>query len=192
MRPRKSNLSRNSSVESASDASASEPLPRLLRDESNLDNADEPPLAVEEQRPSLFVMQVTAVASLGGILFGYDLGVISGALPQMIVAFDLTSAQQELVVSILYLGGGFGAMLGGSICDSFGRKRAILLTDGWFLLGAAVLYLAPTLSMVVVGRVIVGFAIAVSGIADVSYLHEIAPAQWRGVSRARLCTMARE
>lgn len=137
----------------------------------------------EQQRPpSPFVIQVTAIASLGGILFGYDLGVISGALPQLAATFDLSSSQQEVAVSILYLGGGVGAMVGGSICDLFGRKRAILMTDVIFLIGALILYAAPTFQVVVLGRVVLGFAIAVSGIADVSYLHEIAPVQWRGVS----------
>lgn len=132
------------------------------------------------QRPSLFVMKVTGIASLGGVLFGYDLGVISTALPQLTQAFDLNSTQQELVVAILYLGGGLGAAVGGSLCDAAGRKRAILWTDCLFLIGAFVLFAAPSLHFILVGRVIVGFAIAVSGIADVSYLHEIAPIQWRG------------
>jgi len=129
---------------------------------------------------SAFVVQITAIASLGGILFGYDLGVISGALPQLIETFDLDSRQAEICVSILYLGGGLGAALGGTLCDSFGRKRAILMTDFVFVLGALILYAAPNFECVVFGRVVVGFAIAVSGIADVSYLHEIAPPQFRG------------
>ena len=131
-------------------------------------------------RPSAFVVQVTAVASLGGILFGYDLGVISGALPQLAEAFDLSNRQQEIVVSILYLGGTMGAALGGSICDTFGRKRAIIISDIVFLVGGLLLYAAPSYFILLVGRVIVGFAVAVSGIADVAYLHEIAPVQWRG------------
>jgi MFS family permease len=133
-----------------------------------------------QERPSLFVIKVTAIASLGGVLFGYDLGVISAALPQLTDYFDLNSKQQELVVAILYVGGGLGAAVGGSLCDAAGRKRAILWTDGLFLLGALVLMTAPSLHFILAGRVIVGFAIAVSGIADVSYLHEIAPIQWRG------------
>jgi MFS family permease len=130
--------------------------------------------------PSCFVIQLTSIASLGGVLFGYDLGVISTALPQLIDTFDLTSSQQELAVSILYLGGGIGAALGGSLCDAFGRKRAILITDTVFFLGAFILYAAPNFGSVVVGRIVVGFGIAVSGIADVSYLNEIAPVQFRG------------
>jgi MFS family permease len=130
--------------------------------------------------PSAFVMQVTAIASLGGILFGYDLGVISGALPQLTQAFDLTNSQKESVVSILYVGGGLGAALGGSICDSFGRKRAIMITDCIFLVGGLMLYAAPSYFFLLLGRVVVGFAVALSGCADVCYLHEIAPVQWRG------------
>lgn len=135
---------------------------------------------IMSERPSWFVIQVTLIASLGGILFGYDLGVISGALPQLMQTFDLTNSQSELVVSILYLGGGLGACIGGALCDACGRKRAIMYTDLAFLLGAGLLWAAPNLSTVILGRIVVGFAIAVSGIADVSYLHEIAPVQFRG------------
>ena len=130
-------------------------------------------------RPSPFVIQVTLLAGLGGILFGYDLGVISGALPQLMDTFHLSTKQSEWVVSILYLGGGLGAAVGGSLCDVFGRKAAILYTDIAFLLGALVLCVAPNFATILLGRTIVGFAIAVSGIADVSYLHEIAPLQFR-------------
>lgn len=132
------------------------------------------------QLPPPFVIQVTAIASLGGLLFGYDMGVIAGALPQLTETFDLTNRQQELVVSILYLGGGVGAAVGGSLCDLVGRKSAILCTDVGFMVGAIILFVASHTSIVCLGRVIVGFAVAVSGIADVSYLHEIAPKQWRG------------
>ena len=129
---------------------------------------------------SFFVIQVTCMASLGGILFGYDLGVISGALPQLAAALDLQSQQQELVVSVLYIGGGLGASAGGWLCDALGRRRAILYADVGFLLGGVVLATAPHLTAVVLGRLLVGFAVAVSGIADVSYLHEMAPVKVRG------------
>ncbi|GKY91685.1 hypothetical protein MPSEU_000140300 [Mayamaea pseudoterrestris] len=141
---------------------------------------DEKPGSSSETRLSAFTIQVIAMASLGGILFGYDLGVVSGALPWLTLDFDLSVRQQEMVVSILYVGGGVGAMVGGSICDTFGRKRAIIVTDICFLIGAFILWLAPSYAYVILGRLVVGFAVAVSGIADVSYLHEIAPVQLRG------------
>jgi sugar porter (SP) family MFS transporter len=127
-----------------------------------------------------FVIRATAIASLGGILFGYDMGVISGALPQLTFAFDLTQNQQQLVVGILYLGGGIGAAAGGTLCDTLGRKTAILVTDIVFGIGALILYWASSLEELVLGRIVMGFAIAVSGIADVAYLDEMAPKEWRG------------
>jgi len=108
------------------------------------------------------------------------MGVVSGALPQLKESLDLTQSQQEMVVSFLYLGGGIGAAVGGSLCDSLGRKMAILITDAVFVTGAVLLYFSWNLPSVLVGRVIVGFGVSVSGIADVAYLHEISPSEWRG------------
>lgn len=127
-----------------------------------------------------YVIKAVSIASLGGILFGYDMGVVSGALPQLKNSFDLTQSQQEMVVSFLYLGGGIGAAVGGSLCDSLGRKAGILITDVIFVIGAALLYFSWDLPSVLVGRIIVGFGVSVSGIADVAYLHEISPSEWRG------------
>mmetsp|Transcript_27766 Transcript_27766/g.42018 ORF Transcript_27766/g.42018 Transcript_27766/m.42018 type:complete len:535 (-) Transcript_27766:32-1636(-) len=141
----------------------------------------------EEERNShksapmtLFVLKATAIASLGGIIFGYDVGVISSALPQISKDLLLSENQQELVVGILYLGAGMGASIGGVLCDTMGRKTSIMITDMMFVVGALILFFAKEYSQLLVGRVIVGFGIAVSGIADVAYLHEIAPPDWRG------------
>lgn len=140
-----------------------------------------PPHAPPDEPPSRFILHVTAMASLGGCLFGYDLGAIgSGALDQLKHTFDLSDSQQEWIVSILYLGGGLGASVGGTICDWMGRQKTILGTDLIFILGAAWLYFANSYEHVLVGRFVVGIAVAVSGVADVSYLHEIAPPEWRG------------
>jgi MFS transporter, SP family, galactose:H+ symporter len=136
-------------------------------------------VAVEEHL-TWFVIKVTAIASLGGCLFGYDMGAIGSALPQLTISFDLSNSQQEWVVSILYLGGGLGACLGGTVCDLMGRKTTILITDVIFMLGATMLYFASSINAVLMGRFVVGVGVAVSGVADVSYLHEIAPLQWRG------------
>ena len=73
-----------------------------------------------------------------------------------------------MIVSFLYIGGTFGAAIGGTCCDFFGRRKCILLTDLFFVLGGLILYLAGGFKTVLVGRLIVGFAIAVSGVADVS------------------------
>jgi MFS family permease len=138
------------------------------------------PVVVVEERLTWFVIKVTAIASLGGCLFGYDMGAIGSALPQLTTSFDLSNSQQEWVVSILYLGGGLGACVGGTICDLMGRQTTILITDIIFMLGATMLYFAGSVDALLMGRFVVGFGVAVSGVADVSYLHEIAPLQWRG------------
>jgi MFS family permease len=108
------------------------------------------------------------------------MGAISGALSQLQATFDLDETQQEWLVSILYIGGGLGASVGGSICDLAGRKLTIILTDVVFILGAAWLFFARSYGQVLVGRFVVGVGVAVSGVADVSYLHECAPIEWRG------------
>mmetsp|Transcript_708 Transcript_708/g.1127 ORF Transcript_708/g.1127 Transcript_708/m.1127 type:complete len:520 (-) Transcript_708:203-1762(-) len=127
-----------------------------------------------------FVIKATIAASLGGILFGYDMGVTSTALPQLTNVFNLTEGQQEMLVSFLYIGCIFGATVGGYLCDRHGRKKTILVTDCVFILGAYVLYSASTFDVVLFGRILIGFAVAVSAIADVAYLHEISPRQYRG------------
>ena len=119
-----------------------------------------------------FYIQAILTASIGGILYGYDMGVISGALPSLAAYFQLNSIQQEWVVALLYFGGGVGAATGGFICDLFGRKRAILVTDVMFGFGAFLLFIAQSVSAIMVGRCVVGWAVAVSAIADVAYLHE--------------------
>eukprot|EP00559_Dactyliosolen_fragilissimus_P002988 CAMPEP_0184864214 /NCGR_PEP_ID=MMETSP0580-20130426/14136_1 /TAXON_ID=1118495 /ORGANISM="Dactyliosolen fragilissimus" /LENGTH=602 /DNA_ID=CAMNT_0027362907 /DNA_START=112 /DNA_END=1920 /DNA_ORIENTATION=+ len=133
-----------------------------------------------DEKLTPFLLKAIAIASLGGILFGYDLGVISGALPLLTEEFFLSRTQQEMVVSFLYIGGGIGAALGGLICDGSGRRMCILLTDIIFVIGAAFLAFANSLTIILIGRIIVGFAVAVSGIADVSYLNEISPIKFRG------------
>jgi len=131
--------------------------------------------------PSWFVIKLTALASLGGCLFGYDMGAISGALPQLTKQYGLSINEQGWVVSILFFGGGFGALIGGTICDQMGRLTTILITDFLFLIGAAwFIWVANSFSSLLIGRFLVGIAIAISGVADVAYLQEIAPQAWRG------------
>jgi len=129
---------------------------------------------------SMFMIKAVAIASIGGVLFGYDLGVICGALPQLTKEFNLSDKQQEMVVSFLFIGCGFGAFVGGDFCDRFGRKRTIIITDLVFCLGGLVLMLAQNIGTVLLGRIVLGTAVSVSGIADVSYLTEIAPSSHRG------------
>lgn len=127
-----------------------------------------------------FVIKATMAASLGGILFGYDLGIISAALPELTHTFNLSPEEEEMIVSFLYIGCCIGAIFGGMFCDKYGRKITIIFTDVLFISGAMVLYTAKHINVILLGRIIVGCAVAVSAIADVAYLHEISPAKYRG------------
>lgn len=76
-----------------------------------------------------FYLRAIVTASVGGILYGYDMGIISGSLPLLSSYFQLTPSEVDWIVSLLYFGGGLGAATGGFICDWLGRKLAILITD---------------------------------------------------------------
>src|SRR3712207_9537163 len=81
-----------------------------------------------------FLTKLTVIATLGGLLFGYDTGVISGALLYMRDDLALTSFTEAVVVSsLLFPGAAFGALLGGKLADALGRKGSLLVCSGLFL-----------------------------------------------------------
>lgn len=140
-----------------------------------------PPERPHERRPvPPKILRAALVASLGGVLFGYDLGVVSLALPPLSRHFDLSSSEMETVVSSVYVGGVVGAASGGAVCDRLGRRTAIRWTDLAFAGSAVVLMFSPNLGCVILGRIAVGVAVSVSAVADVTYLTEISPTEYRG------------
>ncbi len=127
-----------------------------------------------------FLYRAVAIVGSGGLIFGYDIGVISGTLPAISNDFDLNGYEKGLVVSILYAGSIVGSLFGGPLCDAVGRWKTIQLQNIVFVIGALLTGLAPNLGTLCVGRFFVGIASAISGLADVPYLTEIAPAEYRG------------
>ena len=101
-----------------------------------------------------FFVKAVGTASLGGLLYGYDMGVIAGALPPLSLYFGLNASQAEWVVSLLYFGGCAGALAGGFLCDWKGRKTTILLCDVMFLLGAVLLASASHVTTVYVSSLL--------------------------------------
>ncbi len=84
-----------------------------------------------------FLIKLTVISTLGGLLFGYDTGVISGALLYMTDDLSLSTTQEALVVSaLLFPGAALGALLGGKLADALGRKGSLLVCAGLFLFGA--------------------------------------------------------
>lgn len=127
-----------------------------------------------KQQPSIII--ITLITCLGGVLSGYHQGVISVSLPSLKKEFHLTDTQEETVAGSLFLGGVFGCWLGGYICDYVGRKKAILTCDFVFILGSIITSTQRnSINQVLIGRGVTGFAVALSGISNVSYLTEMAP-----------------
>ncbi|HEY7788969.1 MAG TPA: sugar porter family MFS transporter [Vicinamibacterales bacterium] len=127
-----------------------------------------------------YVYAAAVFAALGGLLFGYDTGVISGALLFIEQAFGLSVFHQELVVSVVLIGAAVAALGGGRLADGMGRRTTLLLTAGIFIAGALVCALAPSATVLVVGRVIVGVGIGLASTTVPIYISELAPAAARG------------
>ncbi|MGD0635255.1 MAG: sugar porter family MFS transporter [Beijerinckiaceae bacterium] len=132
---------------------------------------------------------VAAIASLGGLLFGYDTGVISGALLFIKQELGLGPTMQGLTTAIVLLGATLGAAFGGALADRYGRKAVIIGTAVLFTLGALLSAIAPALWVLILARAIVGLAIGVASMLTPLYLAEMAPAEKRGavVSLNQLC-----
>jgi SP family galactose:H+ symporter-like MFS transporter len=132
---------------------------------------------------------VAVIASLGGLLFGYDTGVISGALPFLKHTFDLTPGMQGVATSAVLVGATLGAAFAGSLSDAFGRKWVIIVVALLFVLGALGSAAAPTLFVLLGARAIVGVAIGVASMLTPLYLAEMAPKERRGavVSLNQFC-----
>ncbi|MFD5258978.1 sugar porter family MFS transporter [Streptomyces bobili] len=123
---------------------------------------------------------ITIIATFGGLLFGYDTGVINGALPYMTDDLGLTPFTEGMVTSSLLLGAALGAVVGGRLSDVRGRRRNILLLAVLFFIGALGCTLAPTTAVMVVARFVLGLAVGGASVTVPVYLAEISPAERRG------------
>ena len=138
------------------------------------------PDPVPDRLPFARAASVIAVIVLAGALFGYDQGVISGALLGVQKAFAVGAAALEIVTSWVTLGAMFGSLGGGYVADHFGRKRALFAAAALFIIGAAVEALAPNVPVLVFGRLVAGFGVGVAAVAAPLYAAELAPAAQRG------------
>jgi MFS transporter, SP family, solute carrier family 2 (myo-inositol transporter), member 13 len=127
-----------------------------------------------------FVYTLTIISAIGGLLFGYDTGVISGALLKIKDQFHLSASEQEVVVSSTVGVAIVGAALAGYCADRFGRKPTILLSSAVFTAGAVLMGASTSYELLVVGRCVVGLAIGVASMVVPIYLAETAPTHHRG------------
>lgn len=111
------------------------------------------------QKPGIFVYILTFFAAVGGFLFGYDTGVVSGALILLKKHFQLTFFMEELVVSITIAGAIIGALYAGPMSHYLGRKFVLMFSAIIFTVGALLMALAQNTGELLTGRAIVGLGI---------------------------------
>lgn len=127
-----------------------------------------------------FVTMVSAISALAGLLFGYDTGVISGAILFVRKDFLLSTFQEEVVVSAVLLGAVAGAAFGGKLADALGRRKLLIQVAILFIIGAIGTALAPTPTLLAIGRVVVGIAIGIASFTAPLYISEVSPPAIRG------------
>jgi len=123
---------------------------------------------------------IAIVAGLGGLLFGYDTGVISGALLFIRHVFHLGATMQGVVVAIALAAAAVGAAFAGTLSDRFGRRPVLLITALIFIAGALLSAAAWSIAALLAGRILVGAGIGVASMLTPLYLSEIAPPAKRG------------
>ncbi|MGW8024307.1 glucose transporter GlcP [Staphylococcus xylosus] len=120
------------------------------------------------------------LGALGGLLYGYDMGVISGALLFIRDDIPLNSFTEGLVVSSMLVGAIFGSGASGPMSDRLGRRRVVFIIAIIYIIGALILAFAPSMPILVLGRLIIGLAVGGSTAIVPVYLSEMAPTEQRG------------
>lgn len=126
-----------------------------------------------------FLFSVSIVSALGGFLFGYDTGVISGAMIQLRQHFYLSFVYQELVVSISLFAAALSCAFGAYLSDKLGRRPVILISSSVFTAGSIVMGFAYTKEILLFGRFVVGLGIGMASMTIPVYIAEISPSQLR-------------
>ncbi len=131
------------------------------------------------QSPRLIYI-VSAIAAMAGLLFGFDTGIISGALLFIQKDFILSTEMKELIVSSVLFGAMLSSLLSGSLSDRLGRRQVMLIISALFIIGTLIASLAPSVTLILLGRVIIGVAIGIGSYTAPLYIAEVAPKQLRG------------
>jgi sugar porter (SP) family MFS transporter len=135
---------------------------------------------VTVKKTGIYVISVTLVAAIGGLIFGFDTAIVAGATRYMKEQFSLNSLQEGWAVAVVLVGCMFGAGLAGPISDRIGRRRFMLVSAVLFLVSAIGCALPRTITEFVVFRFVGGLGIGSAAVLSPLYIAEIAPARVRG------------
>ncbi len=136
--------------------------------------------AMTKTKFSGYLVLITVIASLGGLLFGFDIAVISGILPIVKQQFGFSPAQEGWFVSSALIGSIVGVAFSGELSDRFGRKKMLALSAFLFFFSALGCTLFPDTFWIISSRMLGGVGIGVASIIVPLYISEVAPAQIRG------------
>ncbi|KUR79400.1 sugar porter family MFS transporter [Novosphingobium sp. FSW06-99] len=140
-----------------------------------------PPAHMEPARTNLaLISAIVGVATIGGLLFGYDSGAVNGTQAGLKDAFALDDAWLGFTVGSLLMGCALGAFLAGRLADRFGRKRILIAAALLFLVGALVQGTTDIHAVFVVARFCGGMAVGAASVLSPAYISEVAPANIRG------------
>ena len=128
----------------------------------------------------LFVIFAAAIAGLGGLLFGFDTGIIADVQGQLTSQYGLTTLQWSMIVSITVLGAFAGALSAGRVTDILGRRKILLIIATGFVIGALILTCSVGFYSLLFGRLLLGICIGIASFTAPLFISEISPKKIRG------------
>ena len=128
-----------------------------------------------------FILRISSIAALGGVLYGYDMGIIAAAAIFVKRSFALSTVVEELVVSIVLIGAMTGAIVGGTVADRIGRRATLVWAAGIFIVGSLLAPLAMNVAVLILARAIIGLGIGFTSVTAPVYVSELAPPDSRGM-----------
>ena len=128
-----------------------------------------------------FILRISSIAALGGVLYGYDMGIIAAAAIFVKRTFGLSTLFEEWVVSIVLIGAMTGAIVGGAVADRIGRRATLVWAAGIFIVGSLLAPLAMNVVVLILARAIIGLGIGFTSVTAPVYVSELAPPESRGM-----------
>ena len=132
-------------------------------------------------KTSIFIILSVIISSVGGIIFGYDTGIIGGAIVYIGKEFQINDLMQGVIVSTSLLGAMIGALAAGPLADKYGRKLVLFISGLFFAIGAAGSGFSHSIEALTVARILQGIGVGASSVLVPVYIAELSPAKIRGV-----------
>ena len=135
---------------------------------------------MESQTNTKYVVFLSLIAAIGGILFGYDTAVISGTISSVAAQFTLNAIQQGWFVGCALIGSICGVAVAGILSDRFGRKPTMILSAIFFIVSAVGCAICSDFTQLVAYRIVGGIGIGIVSVVSPIYISEVAISRWRG------------